>query len=420
MKSHLQAVILGGDIGAYAIARELHSAYGIKPLVMSAYDPAAIRDSAIVTLHRFSRASEEGPLVAELLNIGAQLHRNDPQLTLLLLANTDWRIHVLAAHRSELEQWYLLPIPELDVIEQVSDKAQFAQLAQAQGLAVPDTYYQDFTDAGTPGWKPAAIPDTLHFPVVAKPADSSTYENLVFPGRQKVYEINDRRQLDELWSTLTRAGFRGTFLAQQLIPGDDTQMYSITAYVDRNGTVSLMSSARVLLEEHHPATLGNPCAMITQPLQDILEPARRFLESMPYHGFANFDIKHDPTSGTYYFLEINPRIGRNSFYVQAAGINPMSVMVDDVVEKRSGMPQTASEVALYSIIPQHLLLRYINDPELRRQVRDLKRQGRRCDPLRNPQDGGLRRWYYRTAQELNQYLKFHRYYPRPTSTGFSN
>ena len=420
MTAHVQAVILGGDIGAYAIARELHDACGIRPLMVSAYNPAAIRDSSILTLHQFSRASEEGPLVDELLNIGARMHRDDPEGKLMLLANTDWRIHVLAAHRAELEQWYTLPIPGLDVIEQVSDKAQFARLAEEQGLSVPHTFYQDFADAGSPGWQPEAIPETLRFPVVAKPADSATYENLQFPGRQKVYEIEHAGQLRRLWSTLAHAGFRGTFLAQELIAGDDTQMYSITAYVDRTGTVSLMCSARVLLEEHHPATLGNPCAMVTETVPEILEPARRFLESLPYRGFANFDVKRDPTSGAYYFLEVNPRIGRNSFYVQSAGINPMTVLVDDVLETSvAGASRTAGETALYSIIPQHLLLRYINDPALRQRVQQLKRQGRRFNPLRNPKDAGLRRWYYRVAQELNQYIKFHRYYPRPTATGFS-
>ena len=44
-----QPVIIGGDLGAYAIAREFNDAYGVKPIMVTAYNPNAIRDSAILT-----------------------------------------------------------------------------------------------------------------------------------------------------------------------------------------------------------------------------------------------------------------------------------------------------------------------------------------------------------------------------------
>ncbi|MBT1165406.1 hypothetical protein [Bifidobacterium simiarum] len=412
-----QPVILGGDLGAYALARELNDAYGVKPILVTAYNPSAIRDSKILTRHEFSRANEEEPLVEELLRIGADLKGRNPNRKLLLLANTDWRIHVLASHREALERYYVLPIPSLETIERVSDKQEFERLAVERGMPVPKSFYEDFSGAGESGWQPQPTPGDLRFPVVAKPADSSQYENLTFEGRQKVYRIDTPEQLTELWHTLARAGFRDTFVAQELVEGDDTGMYSVTAYVDSTGRVSMLCSAHVLLEEHHPATLGNPCAMITEPIDDILEPARRFLEAIDYHGFANFDVKRDPHTGTFYFLEVNPRIGRNSFYVYGAGINPMQVLVSDVIEGQPQAPRTASREVLYSIIPNRLLLRYVVDPKLRAQVKRLQKAGR-ISPQRNPKDGGPKRWLYLMESELNQYRKFGKYYPKPTSTGF--
>jgi D-aspartate ligase len=412
-----QAVILGGDLGAYAMAREFNDAYGIKPIMVTSHNPNAIRDSRILTRHYFAQAAKEQPLVDELLRLGSQLHANEPTRKLLLLANTDWRIHVLATHRETLEQYYTVPIAPLDVIEQVSDKQIFEQLASAQGMPVPKSFYEDFAGAGAHGWQPQPTPADLSFPVVAKPADSSQYENLQFEGRQKVYRIDTPAQLDELWHTLATAGFRGTFVAQELVEGDDTGMYSATAYVDSSGTVSLLCSAHVLLEEHHPATLGNPCAMITEPIDEILGPVRRFLESLPYRGFANFDIKRDARTGKFYFLEVNPRIGRNSFYVLAAGINPMQALVSDVLEGRPAPLRVAEGEALYSIIPDPLLRRYIADAGLKAQVKRLQKAGR-IHPQRNPKDGGFKRWFYRTESELNEYRKFAKYYPKPTDTGF--
>ncbi|MBW3087291.1 ATP-grasp domain-containing protein [Bifidobacterium sp. 82T24] len=412
-----QPVILGGDLGAYALARELNDAYDVKPIMVTAYNPNAIRDSSILTRHEFAEANEEGPLIDELLRLGEDLKRRNPRRKLLLLANTDWRIHVMATHREELERYYVVPIPPLDVIEQVSDKQEFERLATAQGMPVPKSFYEDFSHAGDEGWTPQPTPADLTFPVVAKPADSSEYENLLFEGRQKVYRIDTDEQLTALWHTLADAGFRGTFVAQELVEGDDTEMYSVTAYVDSTGTVSLLCSAHVLLEEHHPATLGNPCAMITEPIDEILRPAKRFLESLPYRGFANFDVKRDPHTGRFYFLEVNPRIGRNNFYVAGAGINPMEVLVSDVIDGHPMAPRTADGEVLYSIIPNRLLLRYVVDPDLKAQVRRLQKAGR-INPQRNPKDGGFKRWLHLTESELNQYRKFGKYYPKPTNTGF--
>ena len=82
-------VILGGDIGAYAIAREFNDAYGVKPVLVTQYDPLPIRDSAILTRHYCANASEAQPLIEELCSLGEKLKREDAGRTLILLANTE-------------------------------------------------------------------------------------------------------------------------------------------------------------------------------------------------------------------------------------------------------------------------------------------------------------------------------------------
>lgn len=413
-----QAVIIGGDLGAYALARQLHDAYGVIAHLVTAYDPLPIRDSAIVHRHAVARADEAGPLVDALVALGQQLRSRDPDLPVLLLANTDWRIHVMARHRSRLEQVYTMALPPLATIERVSDKIEFEALARAQGISVPRSSFQDFSGAGEPGWRPGPLDEGLRLPVIAKPADSSRYETLVFEGRKKVYLIESEAELAALWRTLADAGFRDRFVVQELIPGDDTSMYSVTAYVDRSGEVTMAVAAHVLLEEHAPATLGNPCAMVTIDAPELLDQAERFLRAVDYHGFANFDIKADGRTGEMHFLEVNPRIGRNSFYCVGAGINPMEVLVDDVLGDIRRAPVRAGAPSLYCLVPHRLLRRYLVDDALRRRVESLVRARRVINPLRNPADASLKRRLYRLAGELSHVRKFRRYYPRPTSTGF--
>lgn len=415
---NFSVVIVGGDLGAYALAREFNDAYGVKPILVSAYNTFAIRDSQIVQRHYFADADKEESLVEELLGIGARIKEKRPSEPVLLLANTDWRIQVLASYRDRLEAYFEITIPEKEIIDQVSDKQRFAHLAAESGMKTPDSYYEDFSRADDSNWKPKVPVQDMRFPVVAKPADSFKYENILFEGRKKVYRIDSGEELLALWEKLRVAKFRGTFMAQQLVEGDDTQMYSVTAYVNSRGKVSMLCSAHVLLEEHHPATLGNPCAMITEVHEELARPVRIFLKRCGYRGFANFDVKRDPQTGEFFFLEVNPRIGRNSFYCVGAGTNPMRVLVDDVVYGNPRDSYPTNRVCLYRVVPRLLVARYILDPQLRDQLGGLEKTRHLVNPLVNPKDNSWKRRWYRYVQGLSHWRKFLKYYPKPTDTGF--
>ncbi|MEE1324409.1 MAG: hypothetical protein U0K19_02245 [Bifidobacteriaceae bacterium] len=410
-------VILGGDVGAYAIAREFNDAYHIKPLCVTSYNPLAIRDSAILTRVPLAHANDENRLVAGLIHLAEKLEsQGAPRL--LLVANTDWRIQVMVNHREELEKHYLVVAPPKSVVDHVSNKQEFARIAATiPDMLTPPTLYQDFSDADEPDWTPKPLPAEVGFPLVAKPATSSDYETLVFPGRKKVYYIQNQTELNELWHTLRTAGFRGVFAAQRLIPGDDEYMHSITAYVNSSGATTMLCHARVLLEEHQPATLGNPCAMVTSSDEKLFVPAAAFLEKSGYRGFANFDVKQDPRDGRFYFFEVNPRIGRNSFYCVGAGVNPMRMLVSDFVEHQPMALQQPEGHCLYSIIPEYLLLRYATNPAEKAEIKRLYRTDL-INPLDNPRDASLKRRLYLAAGKLSQVRKFLKYYPHPTKSSF--
>ena len=195
-------------------------------------------------------------------------------------------------------------------------------------------------------------------------------------------------------------------------------MRSITAYVDSTGRTSLVGSARVLLEDHAPTMIGNPVAMITEPFEQLWHDARRILEHTGYRGFANFDVKVDPRDGRALFFEVNPRIGRNNWYMTAGGRNPMVPMVADLVDHRPPEPEELRAEVLYSLVPDRLLLHYLRDPALRERVGGLIRSGRRFDPLEYPAETDLHRRVVVALQKANQYRKFRRYYPEATDRSF--
>ena len=410
----LLPVVLGGDIGVYAIARQLHEATGARVTVVAPGPITAItRSGYIDVVHQPEDADDRA--VIDLLR---SLVTGRAPRSAVLMANTDAGAEFLARHRAELEPTYVVPFPDADVIAHVSDKAAFAQVCAQVGVRTPRQVVVDLADpapdpdqgpdTGAPDWQPPVI--DLDFPVVAKAAVGSAYDAISFPGKRKIWFPDSPAELDALWTTLRRAGYTSTFVVQERIGGDDSAMRSVTAYVDSTGAVRLIGSARVLLEDHAPTMIGNPVAMITEPYPDLWVATERILTAVGYRGFANLDIKIDPRDGDPVFFEVNPRIGRNSFYMTAAGANPLATMIDDLVDDRRGPRREVTREVLYSLVPLRLLLRYLDDAALRERVRHLARRGA-ADPLRDPAERSPLRRAVVEAQRLNHYRKYARHHP---------
>ena len=129
-------------------------------------------------------------------------------------------------------------------------------------------------------------------------------------------------------------------------------------------------------------------------------------------------MKIDPRDGRALFFEVNPRIGRNNWYMAAAGANPMIPMVADLIDGQECEQTQARDEILYTLVPDSLLLHYITDPNLRARVKTIIREGRRFDLLLNPTEKDLRRNLTVWLQKQNHRRKFARYYPEPTETSY--
>lgn len=405
-------VLLGGDIGIYALARAFHEKYRISATVVTRKVAGPVADSSILRTVELGMDATEDDMIRALVKVGTDKASRPGGTRPILLANADFLVALLASQRELLGTWFHLPLLDDDVLEAVADKATFSELCTEIDVPTPRTVVLDFADGTAP-----EVPELdLGWPLVAKASRSSAYNAVSFPGKRKVFEIADREQLVDLVDRLTAAGYRDRFVVQEMIPGDDTAMLSVTAYVDTRGEVTLLGGAQVLLEEHTPGALGNPAAMFTTELPDVFDQSVRFLEHTGYRGYANFDVKIDPRDGVAKFFEVNPRIGRNNYYMTAAGANVAEPVVADLVEGRALSRMVTHREVLYSIVPWTLLRRYILDPGLRARVRAIGKRAT-VHPLAYPVEG-IRRRAYVLAAQANQVKKFLQHYPRPSADGF--
>ncbi len=401
----LVPVILGGDVGSYTLGLECYEAFGAKSICVAAAPVDMITKSVIFDVEPIRSRATDAERLAVLRGLAA-IHEGKQ---LLLLSNTDSHVAFFARHRAELEEHYLLPFPTAKTIDLLGEKVSFAEVCEELGIPSPKTIVVDFFDADDEDWSPPPI--ELPFPVVAKAASGAAYDQIAFNGKKKIWFIDDSKELGALWEALREAGFRDRFIVQETIPGDDSCMRSLTFYVGRDGQVLLRSAAHVLLQDPSPTLIGNPVAMITGPQEALWEMGQRILKAGDYTGFANFDIKVDPRDGTPYFLEVNPRIGRNSYYVVAAGANPMQVMVDDLWLGRSQAAVQADQPALYTLVSMRLIKEYVSDQALVDTAKELAAEGKLVNPLESPLETSKSRRVVAQLQKLNYARKFRKHMP---------
>lgn len=404
-RDDIQPVILGGDMSTYPLAREFYEAFGTPSVVIAVDAIAVIKKSRFVRMHNVADNGQES-VKAAICEVAAAA----PAKKVIVIANTDDRVELIENIQGELPQNVICPLPPHDLMSEVSDKVRFQEICASYGLDVPKTEIVSLAGA-----EPIAASE-ISFPLIAKPAASSEYNHFIPKGFQKVYFVHEQAELDKLWADLRTAGFGGEFLVQELIEGDDTYMDSLTIYVSKSGKATMLSGAHVLLEDHAPTLFGNPVAMITKPMGGLWEQAVRMLEGIGWYGFANIDLKRDPKTGRKLFLDLNPRIGANSYYSAAAGVNPMYVLVRDVVDG-AAEPVQISQNVLYHRIPVSLARKYVRDPQLLAEFDRVVGAGHEVNPLRCKADTLGSRWAG-FLMEKNFIRKFARFYPEPTDTSF--
>lgn len=405
-------VILGAGLNSLNLAIAFHQQYGMRSTTV-VRTPLAMNERSVTTdLLVLGAGSGDEEMRDALLDLARQRPAGRPAL---LLTNADTLLDFLVRFRADLEEHYLLSQPAPDLLERLVDKAEFAQICTGLGIDTVPTVTVDFSRAQEQDWN-GRDPLPWSYPVVGKAANTAEFDPVEFPGKKKVFLLESAAEQQDLVRRLRESGFTGRFLFQELVPGDDTAQRSITAYRSSRGKVTLLCAAQVLLGEHTPEALGRPAAMITGHHPTLTAAAERFLDAVDYVGFANFDVKVDPRTGREYFLELNPRIGRNSYYVTAAGESVARHVVADRVHDRDIDQVVVTRPVLYSIVPVRLVLRFVRDPDLRAAVRRTARTH-----LRNPfryRPEGLWMRAYSLLSGLNFVRKFRAVYPRPTDTGF--
>lgn len=393
-------VILGADITAYSLARSFHEEYGIKSLVLSMSKGGYIANSDIIENRVFEGLEKKDVLIERLLEVGKEF---EGKKKLIVIGCGDWYVRALIESKEILKPYYVVPYIDEALLNEIVLKDKFYAIFERLGLDYPKTYVYECG-------KENDLKFDFDYPVIAKPANSAMYHYAKFPGKKKVFRFNNEEELRAMLANLEKSSYNYKFLIQDCIPGDDTNMRVLTCYCDRNSKVKFASLGRTLLEDHTPTAIGNPVAIVNEVNPEIVAAATKFLESIGYVGFANFDIKYDSRDGKYKFFEINVRLGRSNFYVTGSGFNTVKWIVDDYIRGKTEDYTVADNINLYTVVPKGVIMKYVPEGEFKEQAKQLYREGKVTYPLRYKADKNLKRKFYVNAALLNQFRKFKKYF----------
>ncbi|WP_407269435.1 ATP-grasp domain-containing protein [Radiobacillus sp. PE A8.2] len=394
-------VILGANIGVYSTARAFHEQYGAKSINISRQLIGPVKDSVILKPIIEPNMAENKSLL-ECLETIRQAY---PDIPKILIGSADWHVHKIAGIRDQLDEEWVIPYSTSEVLNRVTNKSKFYELCEELNVDYPK-----FLSFGGESAENLELP--FDFPVVIKPANSSSYQLVKFAGKKKVFIAEDRQEFEKIISIVREGQYKDDLIIQEFVPGDDTAMHILTLYTAQNGETKLASFGQTLLEDHTPGGIGNPVVIRTFRNDEAVEQAKRIVEHVGYVGYSNFDLKYDERDGKYKFFELNPRLGRSNYYVTAEGHNTTEYYVKDYIENEKMEFSMAENEVLYTVVPKRLILKYTKQQSLKDKVKALYK----AKQVKNPMyyfavDNRIKRLFYVLVSTFNFFRKFKKYPP---------
>ncbi|MBV0930546.1 carboxylate--amine ligase [Lentilactobacillus sp. IMAU92037] len=403
-------VLLGSDFNVYGMARCLYEIYGKPVKAFAEVQLAPTRYTKVVDLELIPGFSEDPTWINSMKRIKQRYaDHNEP---VILIGCGDGYAELISKHKSELEDVFVCPYIDYDLIKKLNDKENFYKMCDKYDLPYPKTkiiskqMYESGEDINQP----------FGYPVALKPANSVEWLDIHFEGRKKAFIIQSESEFKDVVAKSYDNGYTSDFILQDFIPGDDSNMRTLNVYVDKNHQVKLMCLGHPLLEDPSPSAIGNYVAIIPEFNQDIYDRVQKFLEEIKFTGYANFDIKFDTRDNSYKLFEINLRTGRSSFFVTLNGYQLADWVVQDYVfDSLKDKPtlyanQDRNKYFLWLGVSTQIFKKYAKENEAKKEALQLINEGRYGDTFWYGKDKSIKRFVLYKWMFHNYAKNFKRYF----------
>ncbi len=404
-------ILLGSDMNVYGMAKAFHEAYGIQSIAYADHILAPTKYSKIVTVHTISGFSQDPVFTNSLVKLAKTTYQ-DPEMNYLLIPCGDGYAELLSKNKEVLAPYYTFIANDFSLFKQLVNKVEFYETCDKYKLPYPKTLIirkSSLVNGEFVGEMP------FSFPIALKPANSVEWLSIEFEGRKKAYIIQERQEFEQVIKKIYEAGYQSEMIAQDFIPGDDSYMRVLNAYVDHNHQVRLMGLGHPLLEDPTPGSVGNYVVILPDEDPELYQLMEKFLKDIHYVGFANFDMKYDTRDGQYKLFEINLRQGRSSYFLTLNGLNLAQAITEDLVFNKPftqtiyGKKET-KDSKLWLGVPAKIFLKYTKDNEEKERGIALLKAGQVGTTVFYTKDKSLRRYVLMKRAFYNYHERFKKYF----------
>lgn len=246
-----------------------------------------------------------------------------PSKPYLFFASDDWMNMFGENEDIFLEISNVIQSPWKDT-EKLYNKKYLYRLAEVYGIPYPKTVEVDSLK------KLDDIFSSFIFPCVLKP-QLTTDQNEVKYSSVKVYHrtqtFEDKMQAMSWVNAMISSGLDFPVIVQEFIPGDATNLYTLTSYSDKDGNLVAGSIGYKLRQ--FPPQAGRITSGVLHYDEELRNTGEHFLKTIGFNGIANTEFKYDQRDGKYKLMEINTRFGAWNYSTLYSGINLMKIAIDD-------------------------------------------------------------------------------------------
>ncbi len=260
--------------------------------------------------------------VADLIALGKQFATR-PMLTF----DNEPMLLLVSRNRQALSPYYRFLLPDNELVEDLTCKLRFASLAERLDLPVP----RSMTPAKDTTVEEIAL--RMGLPCVLKPnSHTGRYRTEVERERRFVYKVLQADSLEDLRKQYAKMRqYCDSFLAQEYVPGDDTTLYSVHAYLDGNGNSLGCFVGRKI--RTCPKGCGGSTYLELVHHPELAQLGMKLLRQMNAVGPMKIDFKRDTRHNRWLILECNARFTLWNYLGAASGMNLPKVALADLYER---------------------------------------------------------------------------------------
>jgi predicted ATP-grasp superfamily ATP-dependent carboligase len=255
----------------------------------------------------------------------------------VLIPSNDHAVYTISKYKTELEKFYKVITPGLNVIDSIYDKSKLLSVAMNCGVPIPVTQYFKTPDD--------LLNKNLTLPVITKGRNGLSFYKKI--GKKALVAYSEKELRDQLYLIAGKYDVEATF-TQELIPTDEkNKTISFTAFcVDGEIKTFWMG---VKLREH-PIKFGTGTYARSVNVEECYLQSVPLLKALNYTGVCEVEFINDPRSNEYKLIEINARTWLWVGLAKACGIDYARIIYDFVNEKEIKYPEKY-EIGMYWINP---------------------------------------------------------------------